>query len=138
MSEDHRIALVVSPHLPLGHLANTVATISVGLGAAQPYLAGTRLTDTQGRIIHVSANRPVPVLQADPDTILTLLLRALPTPEGAVVVAFPHFARALHSFAEYEATFPERDIADETIDGLGLAGPAKWVRSLTGALKLLR
>lgn len=26
----------------------------------------------------------------------------------------------------------------DPIDGLGLAGPAKWVRSLTGTLKLLR
>lgn len=108
------------------------------MGAAQIQLAGTCLTDAQGRTILVSANRPVPVLQAEPEAVRALLLKALAVPEGGVVVPFPHFARALHSFAEYEATFPKRDLADEAIDGLGLAGPAKWVRSLTGALKLLQ
>ena len=51
---------------------------------------------------------------------------------------FPAFARSLHLYADYEAAFPDRDLSEETIDGLGLAGPAKWVRSLTGSLKLLR
>ena len=27
---------------------------------------------------------------------------------------------------------------DEEIDGLGLAGPSAWIKSLTGSLKLLR
>jgi hypothetical protein len=43
-----------------------------------------------------------------------------------------------HDYREYEATFPDRDLTAETIDGLGIAGPAKWVKSLTGSLKLLR
>jgi hypothetical protein len=54
------------------------------------------------------------------------------------VVPFPAFARSLHAYAEYEAAFPGRDLGEEAIDGLGLAGPAKWVKSLTGSLKLLR
>jgi hypothetical protein len=44
----------------------------------------------------------------------------------------------MHVYAEYETTFPDRDLASEIIDGVGIAGPAKWVRSLTGSLKLLR
>jgi len=62
----------------------------------------------------------------------------LPAPAGGVVVPFPAFARSIHDFAAYQETFPTRHLGDEPIDGLGLAGPAKWVRSLTGALKLLR
>ena len=31
-----------------------------------------------------------------------------------------------------------RGLATETIVGLGISGPEKWVRSLTGNLKLLR
>ncbi len=56
----------------------------------------------------------------------------------AAVVPFPAFARALHRYADYEAGLPGRDLAEEAIDGLGLAGPAKWIRSLSGSLKLLR
>jgi hypothetical protein len=133
-----RLAVVVDAALPLGLLANTVATIAVGLGAALPAFGGTTLMDAHGRAIMNSADRPVPILQAPAETIRAILLKALPTPDGGVVVAFPQFARSLHAFADYAQQFPTRDLAEETIEGLGLAGPEKWVRSLTGSLKLLR
>ncbi|OWV91496.1 hypothetical protein ATY78_15710 [Rhizobium sp. R635] len=137
-SEDWRVAVIVEPALPAGELANTVAVLSIGLGAAVPALAGTRLTDQAGRIFHISANKPVPVLQAAAADLRSLLLKALPAPDGALVVPFPRFARALHVYADYEASMPKRDLSSEAIDGVGLAGPTKWVRSLTGSLKLLR
>lgn len=133
-----RLAIVVDPTLPLGIVANTVATIGIGLGAASPEFGATLLTDAMGRAIHNSANRPVPILQAAPDVIQGLLMKALPPPEKALVVAFPRFARTIHSFADYQSAFAQRDLAAETIEGLGLSGPDKWVRSLTGSLKLLR
>jgi hypothetical protein len=46
--------------------------------------------------------------------------------------------RSLHDFAAYQAQLARRDLAAETIEGLGLAGPEQWVKSLTGSLKLLR
>ena len=137
MSE-YRIAIIVDPTLSLGFLANTVATIAVGIGAAQPIFGNTVLTDAAGRSIHNSANRPVPILQASPDMIRSLLLKSVPTPSDARVVPFPEFARNLHAFVEYQEQFPTRDLATETIVGLGISGPEKWVRSLTGNLKLLR
>lgn len=112
---DHRIAIIVDPTLPLGFLANTVATIAVGIGAAQPIFGNTVLTDVAGRSIHNSADRPVPILQASPDLIRSLLLKAFPTPSEARVVAFPEFARSLHAFADYQAQFPTRDLAVERI-----------------------
>lgn len=133
-----RIAIVLDPSLPIGLAANTAAAIGVGLGAADANLGGTYLTDLAGRIASTSANRPVPILQASADAIAALLLRALPPPAGAVVAPFPRFARSLHRFEDYLAQFPQRDLADEPIDGVGFAGPEKWVRSLTGSLKLLR
>lgn len=136
--EGQRIAIVVDPSLPLGFLANTVATIAVGVGAAEPRFGNTFLTDMAGRIVLTSADRPVPILQASAEAIGALLLRATPAPEGATIVPFPRFARGLHTFAEYQEQFPMRDLAAEVIEGLGLAGPERWVRSLTGSLKLLR
>lgn len=133
-----RLAIILDPALPPGLLANTAAVIGVGLGALWPALAATALTDAQGRSIHNSANRALPILQATPDTLRALLLKALPPPDGASVVAFPQFARAIHGFEEYQALFPGKDLAIEVIEGVGLAGPEKWVRSLTGSLKLLR
>ena len=135
---ERRIAIIVDPSLPIGLLANTVAAIGIGLGAAAPAFGNVVLTDAAGRSIHTSADRPVPILQAPAEQIARLLIAAEPAPEGGRIVAFPQFARGLHAFADYQAAFPARDLAHEVIDGLGLAGPAKWVTSLTGSLKLLR
>ncbi|AJC22899.1 DUF2000 domain-containing protein [Pandoraea pulmonicola] len=137
MESEIRIAIVVNPALGLGLLANTVGAISIGLGAGTPALAGRKLTDRSDRTIDVSSRLPVPILQADQATIQAILLKAVGAAQGSVV-AFPAFARALHQHADYEQAFPGRDLAQEEIDGIGLVGPSSWVRSLTGALKLLR
>ncbi len=138
MSEALRVAVIVNPELPPGLLANTVAAVSIGLGARVPGLAGAKLADREGRGIDVSSNRPVPILAADAETLRALTLKALGHAEALAVVPFPAFARSLHVYADYERELPARDLAAETIDGLGLVGPEKAVRSLTGALRLLR
>ncbi|MBV7517886.1 MULTISPECIES: DUF2000 domain-containing protein [Sinorhizobium/Ensifer group] len=138
MLQDIRLAIIVNPELPPGHLANTIAAISIGIGAAMPVLGNQHLTDSNQNTIDISSNRPVPILQADGRTIGALLLKALPKEEDRIIVPFPAFARSLHSYADYETQFPERDLSEETIDGIGLAGASKWVKSLTGSLKLLR
>lgn len=138
MSEPIRIAVVVNPELPPGLLANTVAAVSIGLGARIPDLGGDRLTDRAGRDIDVSANRPVPILAADAETLRALTLKATAHDGALAVVPFPAFARSLHAYADYARAFPACDLAGETIDGLALAGPEKAIRSLTGALRLLR
>jgi hypothetical protein len=135
---DLRLAIVVNPALPLGLIANTAGAIAVGLGAKLPDLAARQLTDRGRRTVDISSSQPVPILQADGEAIRALTLKALAQPGERAVVPFPAFARSLHLYADYEAAFPDRDLSEETIDGLGLAGPAKWVRSLTGSLKLLR
>lgn len=138
MLGDLRLAIIVNPALPPGLIANTVAAISVGIGAAVPALGARQLADRQDRRIDISSNQPIPILQADGGALQTLLLKALAEMGPRTIVPFPAFARGLHSYADYELAFPERDLAGEVIDGLGLAGPARWVRSLTGSLRLLR
>ena len=138
MDQDLRIAIIVNPELPLGLIANTASAIAIGLGARLPALGNPPLTDSDRKVLDTSSNRPVPVLQAPPDVIAVAMRRALPIPDNAAVVPFPAFARALHDFNEYLEVFPEKTLDSEVIDGLGLAGPSQWVRSLTGSLKLLR
>lgn len=138
MPEDIRVVIIVNPDLSIGLLANTVGAIGIGLGAKMTALGDIRLTDAGRKVIDTSSNRPVPILQAPPDVIAVAMRRALPIPVGASVVPLPAFARAVHVFAEYQASFPTRSLDDEQIDGLGIAGPAGWVKSLTGSLKLLR
>ena len=138
MLSDIRIAIVVDPKLPSALIANTVSAIGIGMGAKMPLLGAERLSDRAGRATDIISNRPVPILQADGQTIRQIMLKALSQPEEHAIVPFPGFARSLHDYADYQRGFPDRDLSEEGIDGLGLAGPAKWVRSLTGSLKLLR
>lgn len=139
MTEDFRIAIIVNPALPLGFIANTACAIGIGLGARQTKLAAQCLGDADNRTIDISSRLPVPILQADGETIRAVLLKALDRREqDAAIVPFPAFARSLHDYADYEATFSAHRLAEEEIDGLGIVGPAKWVKSLTGSLKLLR
>lgn len=138
MIEDLRIAIIVNPALPLGLLANTVAAIGIGLAARLPELANLQLTDAQGLTIDISSRLPVPILQADADAINLLLHKALGDSRTLATVPFPAWARSVHDFAEYQQQFPLMTLQGETIDGLGIAGSAKGIKSLTGALKLLR
>ena len=138
MFSDIRLAIIINPELPLGLIANTVGAIGIGLGARFPDLAARQLADRDERAVDISSNLPVPILQAYADTIRALMLKALPQPGERAIVPFPAFARSLHDYADYETTFPDRDLSEEVIDGLGLVGPSKWVKSLTGSLKLLR
>lgn len=133
-----RIAIVIDPDQPLGLLANTVAVLAAGLGAAAPALGGRTLVDSTGRAFMNSADRPIPVLQASAETLSGLLGKSAGRPQGALVVPFPQLARTIHDFATYADVFAGRDLGSEPLLGIGVAGPDKWVRSLTGALKLLR
>ncbi|MCM5555584.1 DUF2000 domain-containing protein [Pleomorphomonas sp. NRK KF1] len=138
MPPDHRLAIVVNPDLPLGLLANTVGAIGIGLGARLPWLGNRQLTDLDNQVIDDSSILPVPILAATPEAIRTLMLKAMPRGDDSALVVFPAFSRSLHDYREYEAMLPDKRLAEEMIDGVGLCGPAKWVKSLTGSLRLLR
>jgi hypothetical protein len=133
-----RVAIVVDPAQPLGFLANTVAVLAAGVGTAMPALGGRTLTDSAGRAFLNSADRPIPVLQGSAETLSGLLCKSSAPPEGAIIVPFPLFARSIHAFEAYAAEFAARDLSAEALLGIAIAGPDRWVRSLTGSLKLLR
>ena len=135
---DLRLAIVVSPDQSIGYLANTVATIAAGIGAVHPGIGNVTLTDGEGVSIMNSADRPVPILQADSAQMLTIAESAHKHSTGLTLVAFPEFARKLHSFKDYKDEFPQRSLSNEALSGVGLCGPVKAVKSLTGSLKLLR
>lgn len=133
-----RVAVIVDPVAPPGLLANTIATLSIGIGAAYPALGNTFLHDAAGRKLKCSANRPVPVLQAPAEDLRLLMLKALVETSSATVIAFPRFARSIQVFEDYYNRFAAADLATEEIEGIAICGPEKWIRSLTGSLKLLR
>ena len=136
--QDLRLAVVVDPDLPIGLLANTVGAISVGIGTENTGLGGVTLTDGDGASYKSSADRPVPILQANGDQMRVVLEKSAARLDEMTLVVFPAFARSIHTFADYEALVPTQALKSEKIDGIGLCGPSKLVRSLVGSLKLLR
>lgn len=52
--------------------------------------------------------------------------------------SLPRFAGGIQVFEAYLAPVRGNDFSEEVIEGVGLVGPDRWVRSLTGSLKLLR
>ena len=138
-TSDLKVAVILNPDLPIGLIANTAAVISIGLGAATPGVGKAELQDKTGFRFSISADRPVPILQASRETLQIFRIKSAETrPQSGNLVVFPEFARRLHNFEDYLATLPDRDLNGENLDGIGLLGPSKWVKSITGNLKLLR
>lgn len=137
--DDWRIALVVDPSLAPGFLANTVAVLAIGIGAACPRLAGDTLSDISGRSYRISANRPVPILQADNDAIRELFseITASARERGgrAISIFLPEASTPIRTMRRWyrRSTFPQKELM-----ALGLPVQPVWERSLTGALKLFR
>jgi hypothetical protein len=138
MADTLRVAIILNPELPHGLLANTAGVIGIGLAAKFPMLAGHSLCDARGVSTDVISKYPLPILQATQDHIKALMFKALEAKGECSVVPFPVFARTMHTFEEYEQAFPLRDLYDEVLDGVGFVGPEKWIKSLTGNLKLFR
>jgi hypothetical protein len=132
-----RAAIALDGELAPGAAANVAACIAAGLGAAVPGLAGLPLLDADGFRSASSAHLPIPILRCASSGFAALLGRS-DAPDGGAVVVFPGYAQRLHTAEEYWREHALRSLRTEGLLGLGLAGPAAWVRSLTGALPLFR
>lgn len=133
-----RVALVVDGALPAGQAANVAACLAAGLGAAVPSLAGQALCDAAGLASLSSSSLPIAVLCGDDAGFARLLQQLAGRPAGAYCVLFPRYAQAMHTAEDYWRRHAGSDHTGEPMLGVGLAGPPAWVRSLTGALPLLR
>ena len=103
-----RMAIVVDPSLAIGLIANTVATIAVGLGAVEPAFGNVTLTDAAGRLIKNSADRPVPILQAPAEAIrATLLSMPMRLPHTTMTAGVRHVVRCAKAGGMSMANFFE-------------------------------
>ncbi|MEY8709217.1 hypothetical protein A9B99_00705 [Mangrovibacter phragmitis] len=136
--DDFALAVVVNPALSAGLLANTVGTLATGLGSRFPALSAGQVSDQTGLWFDTSSRLPMPVLQADADTLQLLLQRCQQRDSRTALVVYPAFARDIQQIETYLTEVARRDLSAEPLDGIALCGPRKWVRSLTGSLKLLR
>ena len=133
-----RACVVLDGSLPAGQAANVAACLAAGLGAGVPQFAGQPLRDAAGLASLSSASLPIAVLRGDEAIFRRLLEHLVLPPDEAYCVLFPRYAQAMHAAGDYWQRHAATDHAGEALLGLGLAGPADWIRRLTGALPLLR
>lgn len=132
-----RAAVVLDGELAPGVAANVAACIAAGFGATLPALAGRPLVDADGFASASSAHLPIAILRGAAAAFSVLVGRG-GAPGGGAVVVFPSFAQRIHTVEEYWREHALRSMRTEAMLGLGLVGPASWVRSLTGSLSLFR
>lgn len=157
-----KVAIVLAAHLAAGAAANVAACLAAGLAAADPTWAGRPLMDAAGLPTVASSHVPIAVLRADPDTMRALLRRAIgpdvspgprvgsdvspsvspgaggPDAPDVGVCLFPAYAQAIHDPAAYWSVHEASVHADESMLGIGIRGPKRWVNRLTGTLALWR
>lgn len=132
-----RAAIVLDGELTPGVAANVAACIAAGLGATLPALAGRPLVDADGFPSASSAHLPIAILRSAAAALSALVEHAR-APDGGAVVVFPSFAQRIHTVEAYWREHALRSMRTEAMLGIGLVGPASWVRSLTGSLSLFR
>lgn len=129
--------------LDAGAAANVAACVAAGLAAAAPGWAGQVLRDAAGWRTVASSHLPIAVLRADAVALRGLVHQlgrraADPGANGGCVSLFPAYARQMHDAAGYWQQHALCVHADEPMLGVGLHGPARWVRRWCGSLPLFR
>jgi hypothetical protein len=124
-----------SAHLPIAILRGAAAAISALLARL------AQSPKPQARRPEASELRSEGL--AEKDLLGDCMQYSLPAergraPEGGTVVVFPSFAQRIHAVEDYWREHALRAMRTEAMLGIGLAGPASWVRSLTGSLSLFR
>jgi hypothetical protein len=134
MSE--RCVIVVDEDLPAGLAANAAAVLALTLGAREPSLVGADFVDADAE--HHPGLIPIglPVLRASRHDLVEIRRRA--AADGVGVVDFPAFGQQTNDYDEFREMVAATPAAELSYLGVGLSGPGRAVRRLTGRLALLR
>jgi hypothetical protein len=135
---DLRACIVIDAALPGGQIANVAACLGAGLALAYDGFAGQALVDGAGRRSLASAAHPIAILRSDVDGLTALWQRIGTAPDAGHCSVFPRYAQRLHDAAAYWSEHAQARHDALPLLGLGLVGPAAWVRRFTGSLPLLR
>lgn len=132
-----KVSIVVDPTLSLGLIANTVAVLSVALGASQSELIGPDTKDRSG-VVHRGITRvPLPVLSASREQLSNLVHTAQLDPD-LIVIGFNHVAQNCTTYDDYLEKLESTSFESLHFLGVLLLGPQRSVARLTGSLPLLK
>ncbi len=137
LAQEKKIAIVVSPNLGQGQIANRCAVLSTGLAAHHEEIIGEHSLTSDGLELKGFTEVPIVVLSAKDEPSLRLLEEKARQLECSTFV-FLARAQGLRSYSAYRKSISKSTSADLDVDAFLLYGPKKAVNKITGNLPVLR
>lgn len=136
---EKQCVIVLDEWSSAGLAANTAAILGVAMGNKTTGLVGEDVLDASD-LVHVGIVRaPVPILKGSRELLRELRDRTMqPKFADLLVIAFTTTAQAHKSYEAYVDHMGKTASRELEYLGLGLYGPVKMVRRLTGSLPLFR
>ena len=138
-ADEWKCVMVIDRELPVGVIANTAGILGITVGKELPEQVGKDVKDASGTQHRGIIEKPVPVLQGNPESLRKLREKFNCSEYADVImVDFSDVAQGCRTYSEWmdkAATIPEEDLR---YLGLSICGPVKQVNRLTGNLPLLR
>lgn len=133
----HTCVIVVDSGLGVGHAANAVSVIGVSLGRSIEGLVGPDMQSRDGVNYPGVIYAPLPILMATNDYLRALQAAAL-ADEDIHTMPFSALAQSCRTYQEYETRIAEAESSAIELVAIGLIGPQKKIRKLTGNLALFK
>lgn len=133
----HKCVIVVDSALGLGHAANAVSVIGVSLGRSINGLVGPDMQSRDQVNYPGVIYAPLPILLSSNEQLQALHEKAL-ADEEIYTMPFSALAQSCRTYQEYETRITEADSSAIELVAIGLIGPQKKIRKLTGNLPLFK
>lgn len=131
----NKAAIIISPELPVGLLANAVACITSGLFTNGGKLVGEKIVGKDVTFIPITK---IPILLLKPGKIPLVDLCRQAQQMGLKYMAFTREAQTTTNYEEYKKRVNGVNLNEVSLVGLGIVGAEEKINSLTGNLPMLR
>ncbi len=131
-----KIVIVLDEKLPAGIMANTSAALAMSCCRKIPGIIGKDVTDADMNIHPGLLTMPVPVLSSNAEQLGEIKRTA--SDAGLDVIGFTDIAARSRSYDSYIESMASSGSADLKYLGLCIFGDTGKVRSITGALPLVK
>jgi hypothetical protein len=132
-----KCVILLDASLPIGMMTNAAAILGASLGAYVSDIIGMPARDQSGGTHPGLISVPLPILQADRETLRRVRQDALNDPQ-VEVFDFAEPARTAKTYAEYIAQMLATPETSLEYVALALHGPRAVVTKLTGHLKIVK
>lgn len=136
-ANNHKCVIVVDSTLGLGHAANAVSVIGISLGRSVGGLVGPDMQSRDNINYPGVIYAPLPILLASNEYLQALQEKVLADAD-IHSVPFSSLAQSCKTYQEYEDRISSTDSFGIELVAIGLIGPQRKIKKLTGSLPLFK